>query len=441
MRVIKFYGNKKYQTVAIYAAAVIAVNVLLILALNNIGAIMDSIGSFITVLNPVLWGIVISFLTNPIMVKTEKFLKKYLFRVKDPDAEVKSPKLLRGISVVITTMVFLGIVVGLVAVVVPQLITSVIDIFNTSNTIVENVQKWINKVFKNYPYLEKVATNALSNFNTDFGSIMEKIQPMLENVVSGAWSVVTVLKNFMLGFIVSIYMLCSKEKLLAQTKKVVISFTRRRTCEKIMKFANEANRVFAGFLTGKIVDSLIIGLICFIGLTFMAMPYPIMISVLIGVTNIIPFFGPIIGAVPSGLLILLTAPKKVILFLIFVLVLQQFDGNILGPKILGDSTGLPGFWVLLSLLIFSGIFGFAGMVIAVPTFALAYNFFREGVAHRLRKKHLPVDTEYYKQDVAHLYQRPPQKTPLTPEELMKMDIPPIEEVNEVTSELSSDDLI
>lgn len=438
MRVIKFYSNKKFQTVAIYAAAVIAVNVLLILALNNFGAIMESIGKFINVLNPVIWGIVICFLTNPIMVRTESFLKKYLFRVKEPEAEVKNPKLLRGISLVITTLVFLGIVVGLVAVVVPQLITSVIDIFNTSGTIVDNVQKWINKVFKNYPYIEKVATNALSNFNTDFGSIMEKIQPMLENVVSGAWSVVTVLKNFMLGFIVSVYMLCSKEKLLAQTKKVIISFTKKRTCEKIMRFATEANRVFAGFLTGKIVDSLIIGLICFIGLTFMAMPYPIMISVLIGVTNIIPFFGPIIGAIPSGLLILLTAPNKVILFLIFVLVLQQFDGNILGPKILGDSTGLPGFWVLLSLLIFSGLFGFAGMVLAVPSFALAYNFFREGVSNRLKKKHLPVDTDYYKQDVAHLYRRAPLKQPLSPEELMKLDIPPIEEVNEVTAEETSE---
>lgn len=439
MRIIKFYGNKKYQTVAIYAAVVIAANVLLVLALFNIGTIMTNIGKFITVLNPVIWGIVISFLTNPIMVRSEKFLKRYVFRLKEPDAEVKNPALLRGMSVVVTTLVFMGIVIGIVAIVVPELIKSVMDIFNNTGEIVDNVQKWINKVFKNYPYVEQVATNVLSDFNTDLSTVIDRIQPMLENVVSGAWSFVNIVKNFLLGFIVSIYMLCSKEKLLAQSKKAIISITKKGTCEKIMRFGTEANRVFSGFLTGKIIDSLIIGLICFIGMTFMAMPYTIMISVLIGVTNIIPFFGPIIGAIPSGILILLTEPKKAVLFIIFVLVLQQFDGNILGPKILGDSTGLPGFWVLISLLIFGGILGFAGMVIAVPTFALAYNFIREGVAARLKRKHLPVDTEYYKQDVAHLYRKPPPRTPLSAQELMNLDIPSIEDVNEVTAEAAQDE--
>ena len=197
-----------------------------------------------------------------------------------------------------------------------------------------------------------------------------------------------------------------------------------------MNFSSEANKIFSGFITGKIIDSIIIGLLCFIGMTIMDMPYNIMISVLIGVTNIIPFFGPFIGAIPSALLILLIEPKKMIFFLIFILILQQFDGNILGPKILGDSTGLPGFWVLISLLVFGGMFGFVGMVLAVPAFALLYSFSRSYVEEKLRKKKLPVETSFYMNGIEHLYKKPKERVPLTPDQLNDLDIPSIDDVNE-----------
>ena len=229
-------------------------------------------------------------------------------------------------------------------------------------------------------------------------------------------------------------MLCSKEKLLAQFKKIIIAVTKKRTCEKVMAGFEQANSVFSGFITGKIIDSIIIGLICFIVLTIMSMPYATMISVMIGITNIIPFFGPLIGAVPTSLLILLVDPKKFIIFVVFVVVLQQFDGNILGPKILGDSTGLPGFWVLMSLILFGGIFGFGGMILAVPTTALLYSFIRGSVEEKLRNKKLPTSTDYYMKDVQHLYKKPPERTPLTAEELLALDIPSIDEVNEVSPE-------
>ncbi len=426
---MKIYANKKYQTIAVYAAVVIAVNVLLVLALNNISDILESIYNFFDVLQPVTWGLVIAFLTNPVMERTSKLLQRF------NKSEEKKPgfsKLIKAVSVIITELLFLGIVTGIVAIVVPELIKSVMDIFDNAGSIVESVQKWINKIFRNYPSLEKSATKWLSDFNTDVGTIYDKLKPMLENILSGAWGIVTVVKNFLLGFIVSVYMLCNKEKLLAQIKKIIISMTRKRTCEKLMSAFEQANTVFSGFITGKIIDSIIIGLICFIGLTIMSMPYATMISVVIGVTNIIPFFGPLFGAVPTGLLILLIAPKKCIIFIIFVVVLQQFDGNILGPKILGDSTGLPGFWVLISLILFGGLFGFGGMVFAVPTSALAYSFIRGSVENKLRKKNLPVSTEYYMNNVAHLYKKPPERTPLTAEELMQLDIPSIDEVNEVS---------
>ncbi|MBQ8108201.1 MAG: AI-2E family transporter [Ruminococcus sp.] len=434
---MKIYTNKKYHTIAFYAAGVLAFTVFLVLALFNIGEILKAIESILTVLNPVIWGVVIAFLLNPMMMKIEKLCRKLFYKDKqtDEDGLPYTGKLLRAISVSISSLVFLGILFGLVAIVVPELINSVMDLFGNASTIADSVQKWITKVFKNYPSILKFATKTFSDFNTDFSSIIERIQPMLENILSGAWGVVTVIKNFLLGFIVSLYMLCSKEKLLAQTKKLMIAVFKRRNCERIMNICGEANRVFSGFISGKIVDSMIIGIICFVGLTIMDMPYNIMISVVIGVTNVIPFFGPFIGAIPTAIIILITDPHRVILFLIFVVVLQQFDGNILGPKILGDSTGLPGFWVLISLLVMSGFFGFAGMVFAVPVFALAYTFTRNYVEQRLKKKKLPTTTDYYKKDIAHLYSRPTSKKPLSPEELAMISIPSNDEVNEVLMEL------
>ena len=428
---MKIYANKKYQTIAVYAAIVIAVNVLLVLALNNISDILDSIYHLFDVLQPVTWGLIIAFLTNPVMVRTSRLMGKLY---KTEEQRQKASGFIKIISVIITELLFVGIVTGIVAIVVPELIKSVIEIFDNSGSIAESIQKWINKVFRNYPALEKAATNWLSDFNTDVGTIYDKLKPMLENILSGAWEIVTVVKNFLLGLIVSVYMLCSKEKLLAQFKKIIIAVTKKRTCEKVMAGFEQANSVFSGFITGKIIDSIIIGLICFIVLTIMSMPYATMISVMIGITNIIPFFGPLIGAVPTSLLILLVDPKKFIIFVVFVVVLQQFDGNILGPKILGDSTGLPGFWVLMSLILFGGIFGFGGMILAVPTTALLYSFIRGSVEEKLRNKKLPTSTDYYMKDVQHLYKKPPERTPLTAEELLALDIPSIDEVNEVSSE-------
>ncbi|EXM37774.1 membrane protein [Ruminococcus albus SY3] len=428
---MKIYANKKYQTIAVYAAIVIAVNVLLVLALNNISDILDSIYHLFDVLQPVTWGLIIAFLTNPVMVRTSRFMGKLY---KTEEQRQKASGFIKIISVIITELLFVGIVTGIVAIVVPELIKSVIEIFDNSGSIAESIQKWINKVFRNYPALEKAATNWLSDFNTDVGTIYDKLKPMLENILSGAWEIVTVVKNFLLGLIVSVYMLCSKEKLLAQFKKIIIAVTKKRTCEKVMAGFEQANSVFSGFITGKIIDSIIIGLICFIVLTIMSMPYATMISVMIGITNIIPFFGPLIGAVPTSLLILLVDPKKFIIFVVFVVVLQQFDGNILGPKILGDSTGLPGFWVLMSLILFGGIFGFGGMILAVPTTALLYSFIRGSVEEKLRNKKLPTSTDYYMKDVQHLYKKPPERTPLTAEELLALDIPSIDEVNEVSPE-------
>ena len=427
---MKIVPNKKYNTVALYAALVIAANVLLIVAILKFDAIASVFGTLMRVLSPVIWGLIIAFLMNPIMVNTEKLFKK--------KKEGSSGKLMRAFSVTIASLVFLGIVVGLLVIVVPELVESIKNLFNNMGDLRNKLENWIKNTFSNYPSLVDTATEKIDAFTKDASVIFEKIQPMMDDLVSGAWDVLSFIKDFVLGFIVSIYMLCNKETLLAQIKKTIVSITKKSTCAKIMNVSSQANKVFSGFITGKIIDSIIIGLLCFIGLTLMGMPYNIMIAVIVGVTNIIPFFGPIIGAVPSTLLMLIVDPKKAILLFIFILILQQFDGNILGPKILGDSTGLPGFWVLVSLIICGGLFGFAGMVLAVPMFALLYSFTRSCVENKLKRKKLPVTTEYYKQDIEHLYAKPEKKKPLTVEELEKIVIPSADEVNEIKFEGDED---
>ncbi len=429
---MKIRANRKYTTIAFYAAAVIAVNVLLIVAMLKIGTIAKLFSTLVGAMSSVIWGLIIAFLMNPIMMGFEKLVRKRIYK-KEEHSNV-----LRAISIIVASLVFLGVVAGLIWIVVPELINSIKEIFKNWGDISDKIQSWVNRLFKSNPQAKKVVLDKFHELTTDFDTLYDRFEPMFDNILSGAWGFVTFVKDFVIGFFVSIYLLFGKERFLAQLKKLVISVTKKKTCDRIMSLAARINKVFSGFLVGKIIDSIIIGCICFVCLTLMNMPYNLMISVIIGVTNIIPFFGPIIGAVPSTLFMVIVSPQKALILLIFIVVLQQFDGNVLGPKILGDSTGLPGFWVLVSILFFGGLWGFPGMVIAVPTFALIYSFTREFVEDRLKKKKLPVDTDYYMADVEHLYKKPEKRKPLTPEELDKIVIPPSDEVNEVNLEAAEE---
>ncbi len=430
---MKIRANRKYTTIAFYAAAVIAVNVLLIVAMLKIGTIAKLFSTLVGAMSSVIWGLIIAFLMNPIMMGFEKLVRKRIYK-KEEHSNV-----LRAISIIVASLVFLGVVAGLIWIVVPELINSIKEIFKNWGDISDKIQSWVNRLFKSNPQAKKVVLDKFHELTTDFDTLYDRFEPMFDNILSGAWGFVTFVKDFVIGFFVSIYLLFGKERFLAQLKKLVISVTKKKTCDRIMSLAARINKVFSGFLVGKIIDSIIIGCICFVCLTLMNMPYNLMISVIIGVTNIIPFFGPIIGAVPSTLFMVIVSPQKALILLIFIVVLQQFDGNVLGPKILGDSTGLPGFWVLVSILFFGGLWGFPGMVIAVPTFALIYSFTREFVEGRLKKKKLPVDTDYYMADVEHLYKKPEKRKPLTLEELDKIVIPPSDEVNEVNLETAEEE--
>ena len=425
---LKLYSNKKYNTIAAYVLIVLAIGFIMAIAVFKFPAILKLLGTIADILMPVIWGFAIAYILNPISKSINRLLSKKVFKKK------QMPKLITAISVIIVETLFIAFILGVMAIIIPALLNSVSEIFANITTLFGKLQEYARSMFSDHPKIYSFISDKISEYSTNAADLVERAEPVLNNLVSGAWGVLGFLKDFVLGVIVSIYFLCSKDNLLAQIKKILLANFSRKKCEKIFEVSKKAHTVFGGFITGKVLDSLIIGLLAVPFLLILKIPYAIMIAVIIGITNVIPFFGPFIGAIPTGILVLLVDPKKLIPFIVFVILLQQFDGNILGPRILGDSTGLPAIWVMISLFVGGGLFGFVGMLLAVPTFAVIYSLSRDSVEKKLKRKKLPVSTNYYKNDIEHLYKSNCDKKPLTIEELYALDIPSIEEANEAGGE-------
>ena len=284
--------------------------------------------------------------------------------------------------------------------VIPRVYESLTDLVNSTEDYINSAEAWIKKVFAQNQMIEDKLSQVLDYAeNNVFTILKDKIMPNLDTIVktlsSGVVVGIKAVMNFLIGLIVMIYLLMSKDVLLAQCKKVIYCLFSKKTGNKIMEGCSYANVVFGGFINGKILDSCIIGIICFIFTSAVHMRYAVLISVVVGVTNIIPFFGPFIGAVPGALLALMDDPIMFVVFIIWIIVLQQFDGNILGPLILGDATGISGIWVLLAILVGGDLFGVAGMILGVPVFACLYAFFAVQLRDKLRAKDLSSATGDY----------------------------------------------
>ena len=319
------------------------------------------------------------------------------FKVKI-DKRTKSR--MRVFSISISMIFVLLIVYGFIMIVIPQIYQSIQSIVIHFPSYLDNLVKYANDVLKNNPTFEASITDIVEKYSKELTSwINSKLLPSMNEIIKtfslSVISFFVALWNLIIGFIISVYVLASKEKFVGQAKKAVYSMMNRDHANQFLSDIRFTNRTFGGFISGKLIDSLIIGIICFVCLNFIGTPYPILISVIIGVTNIIPFFGPYLGAIPSAILILLIDPIQALYFLIFVLILQQFDGNFLGPKILGNSTGLSSFWVIFSITFFGGLFGVLGMLLGVPAFAVIYAFIRRKITTRLKTKGLPVATTPY----------------------------------------------
>ena len=344
----------------------------------------DAISTLTDILMPFIYGAVIAYLLKPVCNTIEAFLRRFI-----PE---KMKGLINALSVTFTILFGLLLIYALCMMIIPQLITSVTTLYYTAQTNFTKFVNWANHLefIESNEQIMNLINSAYTTINTNLDSwVKNTLMPSMQNIVSGAalgvLNIVTVAKNLVIGIIVAVYILASRKRFVQQAKMVLYSLVKPRWANLITEEVKYADKMFGGFINGKIMDSAIIGVLCYIGCLIFKFPSALLVSVIIGVTNVIPFFGPFIGAIPATLLILIQNPIKALWFILFVLVLQQVDGNIIGPKILGNTTGLSSFWVLFAILLFGGLWGFFGMIVGVPLFAVIYDVIKKLVIHGLRR--------------------------------------------------------
>ena len=386
----------------ITAFAVIAAGVLFYFSIDYMGDLVKAIRSLMGILSPFIWGLVISYLLVPSMMMYErKLFRPLVASIKKRRPKVTlSKKLPRVLALILAEIVMLLLIAALFYLIVPQVYDSISAIITNSPAYFESASKAIDNLLHDFPEIEMYATKVFGNITETLtkwatNTLLPSMENIVTNITTGVFSVVKAVYNIVIGMIVSIYILYNKEPFIAHYRKTLYCIFKPEKARKISSALRFADRTFMGFIVGKLLDSAIIGMICYVGCVVMRMPYDLLISVIIGVTNIIPFFGPFIGAIPSALLVLLVDPKMCLWFVIFIIVLQQIDGNIIGPKILGTSIGINGFWVLFSIVFFGGLFGFWGMLLGVPTFVIIYTAVERAVNRKLESRDLPTDASVY----------------------------------------------
>lgn len=396
--------DRIYIKLGLTLLSVVIASIIFQVVFSDLPAFFDVVNSFITIISPILYGVLFAYLMNPVMEFVKKSLIHLMERQKnypqlDP-AQIRSRKhtchVIGVICAILLMLLFFYLAIGLI---VPTLVENITAIFNPDTIIgyYNRINNWLHQLFSDQPEVEAWAITKIEEVYDFILNWLAELD-LREAILSVTTQVFGVLKgtmNLLLGLVIAVYMLICKEKFLAQTKKVVIALLPEKKANRLLEVGRRTNRIFSGFVMGKIIDSMIIGVICYIGMSIARLPYPMLVSVIVGVTNVIPFFGPFIGAIPSAILILLINPIQCFIFIVWIVVLQQFDGNILGPRILGDSVGLSSFWILISITVFSGIFGFAGMVLGVPVFAVLYMLLSDYVTRRLKEKGHPLSTEVY----------------------------------------------
>ena len=368
--------------------------------MQRFSGVRDYFGTAWTVIQPIFIGFVMAFLMNPIMQFFEKYLEKPLGKICKKETTVQKAN--RVISSILALIVLVGLVVLFFVTAVPALIDAIVYLVNNIDEQIAGVLDWVNditggKYAKNLANAKKQNIDVLIKNATDFIKPYLNVDQddLITKVTTSVYGIVKLLVNLLIGMFVSVYVLIDKEHFKGQAKKIVCGLLKPHHANIVMDVSRKSAEIFYGFIIGKIIDSIIIGIMCYIGCLIMKMPYAVLVSVIVGVTNVIPVFGPYIGAVPTVIIIFLTEPMKGIYFLIFVLVLQQFDGNWLGPKILGDSTGISSFWVVFAVVVGGGLFGVAGMIIGVPLMAVIYYLIGRLSKYLVRRRQLPELTDDY----------------------------------------------
>lgn len=382
------------------AFAVVAASMLFYFLLFRTSTLGNGIARVIDVMNPIIYGFIISYLLDPVMTLIEKFAYGIIRRLKLNPGK-KRKKVIRIACTFLSVVIGVLIVYALVSSVLPELLKSIRSIVFNFQRYVNNVNHFLDTtIFRNNEELDAKTTAMISEYAQKIqewlsAEMTPRLDSLANGLTSGILGFVTFVKNIFLGLVVSIYMLIAKESMIARWRRAIFAMFPIPTANRILHNLKFADEKFGGFLIGKVIDSVIIGVICYVCCRMFDFPYQMLISVVIGVTNVIPFFGPFIGAIPSSVLIFVVDPWKALIFIIFILCLQQFDGNFLGPKILGSSVGVSSFMVIIAILIGSGFFGVNGMIIAVPTCAVVVAFVQSAILRKVNSRGLPGDLESY----------------------------------------------
>ena len=378
--------------------AVVALSLLLLGALLYLPKIGGAISAFLGALRPIFSGAVVAYLLSPIAKRLEAWLQRRLKKTKLSDT--RRDKLSLGLSVVGALLLLLLLLAGFFAMLLPQLYVSLMGLANSIPDYFQDAEATVLKWLEDDPQLRAFVETQLARAYQGLTHLLNpqtfnRIWDFLSGLTSSVISVVGFVVDLALGFVASVYILWSRRRFLAQAKKITAAFCRPGLADRLFDTARRIHRTFSGYIVGTLTDALIVGIITYIATTLMGMPYTPIIATVVGVTNIIPILGPFLGAVPSALLILLADPWKCLYFILFIVILQQVDGNIIAPRIIGSNTGLSGFWVLTAITVAGSLFGLAGMVVCVPTMAVLYALISEWVSGRLARKGMPTDTAVY----------------------------------------------
>ena len=385
---------------------------------DNSGTVQAFFGKLFSILAPILYGMGMAYLLAPIV----NFLERNILRLRDALEKKRGKSIrvhkgwLRAASIFLTWAAMLVLLYLLFNMLVPELVDSVTTLVNNLESYYKTTYDWVSGLLSDNPKLTELAG---SFYNEASQWLTTKLLPGLQtavtnftgSLVTGVWSILVFAKNFLIGIIVSVYLLAAKEKSAARCCKLLYGVLPEDKAAFTVRGFRRVDYIFSGFVRGKLLDSLIIGILCFIGCSILKMPYTPLVSVIVGVTNVIPFFGPFLGAIPCALLILLVSPLKCLYFVIFIFLRQQLDGNVIGPKILGDSTGISSIWVIVAILIGGGFGGVLGMFLGVPIFACLQVLVRWLLNTRLKKKNMPLAaSEYLHRDQQAPSPQPEEKT-------------------------------
>ncbi len=396
---MKFHIDKKYIMWAITAFAVVVASILFTFALFNYSIFFGWIGAILKVLTPVIYGLLIAYVLSPVINWFDMSVFPPICQKLKYTPGLKGKRRLRYLSIIFTLSILFFLLGFFINLIIPSLISSITSIANNIPTYVNNVMDFANKKFEDNPEIVRYI-DSYSDMLTDWSNnlitnVMPHVNQLITYITSGIARSLSFIWNLILGLIMAVYILATKEHFIAQMRKIIFALARKRTAFEILDELSHVNQIFNSYIISSVVDSLIIGVICFFACVILRIPYPTLIAVVVGVTNIIPFFGPFLGAIPCTLIILMIKPLSALTFVIMVLVLQQCDGNIIKPKLFGSSTGLPGFWVIVAILVGGGLFGVPGMYLGTPVFSLIFYAIKKNINGRLTRKGLPISTLQY----------------------------------------------